>query len=133
MCIACVHHVQVQDLETAVKLTIGEIDDAKAALKAAHEPNDIDYHRTNLYQLRDKESALRDELKQLRNDLARACTAPIVFCFFSSVQLFEYDGIFLRIVFSLKTQPSWLPAKRRKPSNSPTPLPPRAANSTPSL
>ena len=126
MCIACVHHVQVQDLETAVKLTIGEIDDAKAALKAAHEPKDIDHHRTNL-------SQLRDELKQLRDDLARACTAPIVFCFFSSVQLFEYDGIFLRIVFSLKTQPSWLPAKRRKPSNSPTPLPPRAANSTPSL
>lgn len=94
----------MQELENAVKSTVTEINDTNAALKKARDSKDIDFLRDNLLKL-------RDALKQLRDELTRACTAscPFHFLFWSSIHIFINIFIAVSVV---STQPRRLRHRR---------------------
>ncbi len=71
----CVH-IQVQELETCIEAAMGKFDDIEAALqlKVSRDSKDIEFLRANVLML-------GDDLKLLRESLAKACTAAFPFLF----------------------------------------------------
>ena len=69
----CVH-VQAQKPEICIKAAMGKIDDTEAALKISRDSKDIELLRANVLML-------ADDLKLLRESLAKACTAAFPFLF----------------------------------------------------
>ena len=79
--------VQVRELETAIRATIAEINEAEAALKDALDPKDIDYLRAKVLLLMDEELAFLKEL-------ASACTLSRLFRLYSSSAIPDMYFIF---------------------------------------